>query len=192
MHLIDTKPLSRRLAASLPVLVSLLSACGDAQPGAVVDEPVAVLSTCGGQGMLQAALAGAIEVQLDWPDAALRCDSMPRPDAQGIRMRFSGPVGDEWLDIIIALPELDADEAGADFDSNVTISVAGSARFFSTPNLDTCWTDVAGNQVLADQSGTRRVVGSLSCVGPLGEVNGDGFVDIRSLRFSGIANWGSE
>jgi hypothetical protein len=192
LQLIDKKTDFRSLAATLAILVSPLSACGDAQPEAVIDEPLVVSSTCGGQGGLQATLAGAIKVQLDWPDAALRCESMPRPDAQGIRMKFSGLVGDERLGIIIALPELHADEAGGEFDSNVTISVEGSGRFFSTPDYDTCWADITSNQALADQPGIQGVVGSLSCVGPLGEVNGDGFVDIRNLRFTGIANWSSE
>jgi len=137
-------------------------------------------------------LTGAIDVELDWPDNALRCDSMPRPDAQGVRLRFSGLVGDDRLAIIIALPELQADQANGEFDSNVTISVEGSGRFFSTPNLNTCWTVVAGNEPLADPPGAHSVVGTLSCVGPLGEINGDGFVDIRNLRFSGIANWSSQ
>jgi hypothetical protein len=192
LHLIDTNPSLRSLAATLAIIVSPLSACGEAPPEAVIEEPPAVQSTCGEQGSLQATLAGAIDAQLDWPDDAMRCDSMPRPDAEGIRLRFSGLVGDARLDIIIALPEFHADEAGGEFDSNVTISVEGSGRFFSTPNFDTCWADITSNVPLADQPETHGVVGSLSCVGPLGEVNGDGFVDIRNLRFSGIANWSLE
>lgn len=192
MHLIDAKPSFRHFLAPLIIVVSPLSACGDGQPETVDEPPVIVASTCGERGFLEATLTGAIDARINWPDTALRCDSMPRPDAEGIRLRFSGLVGDERLDIIIALPELHADEAGGEFDSNVTISVEGSGRFFSTPNFDTCWTDVASNEPLDDQSGTHNVVGGLSCVGPLGEINGDSFVDIRSLRFSGIADWNAK
>ena len=191
MQFIDSFPAIRILVATLVIALTPLSACGKAPPEASTDAAAVVTSTCGGRGVVQAMLTGAIDAKLDWPDAALRCDSMPRPDAEGIRLRFSGLVGDERLGIIIALPDLHADSPGGEFDSNVTVSVEGSGRFFSTPNLDTCWTVVASNEPLGDQRGTRNIVGSLSCVGPLGEVNGDGFVDIRNFRFSGIADWSS-
>jgi len=142
--------------------------------------------------MLAGSLSGAIDVELDWPDDGLRCESMPRPDSEGIRLRFSGEVGTERLAIIIALPALDAGATGDGFDSNVTITVEDSGRFFSTPNLDTCWTDVATNEPVSDQAGGFNVVGSLSCVGPLGEINGDAFVDVRDLRFSGVASWSKQ
>lgn len=192
MQFIDSFPAIRILAATVAIASTSLSACGKAPPEASADAPVVVASTCGGRGIVQAMLRGAIDAELDWPDAALRCASMPRPDAEGIRLRFSGLVGDERLGIIIALPDLQADSRGGEYDSNVTVSVEGSGRFFSTPNLDTCWTVVASNEPLADQSGTHAIVGSLSCVGPLGEVNGDGFIDIRHFRFSGIADWSSQ
>jgi hypothetical protein len=33
------------------------------------------------------------------------------------------------------------------------------------------------------------VAGQLTCVGPLGEFNGDAFVELSDLHFSGIAKW---
>jgi hypothetical protein len=192
LHFIDPVPGVRSLVATLAFVLMPLSACSEAPPEQPADAPAVTASTCGGQGVVQATLTGAIEAKLDWPDTALRCESMPRPDAEGIRLRFSGLVGNERLDIIIAMPELNADSPGGEFDSNVTVSVEGSGRFFSTPNLDTCWTVVAGNEPLVRQPGTHMIIGSLSCVGPLGEVNGDGFVDIPNFRFSGIANWSAE
>ena len=90
------------------------------------------------------------------------------------------------------MPALEASATGEEFDSNVTITVEGSGRFFSAPNLDTCWTEVATNEALDDETDVFIVVGSLSCVAPLGEINGDAFVDIRDLRFSGIADWNGQ
>ena len=141
---------------------------------------------------MQGMLSGAINTTLDWPDSALLCESMPRPYGEGVRIRLSGDVAGERLAIIIAMPDLDAGETGPEFDSNITISVEGSGRFFSTPNLDTCWTSVAANMPLEGDAGTHTVIGSLTCVGPLGEINGDGFVDIRNFKFSGIAKWTTE
>ena len=179
--------------ATLLTLIGSLAACeepaSEAPTAAKSTAPPKAESTCGSLGRLAGALSGAINTPLDWSDDDLRCESMPRPDSQGVRLRFSGKISGERLAIIVALPTLEAGATGEAFDSNVTITVEGSGRFFSTPNLDTCWTDVETNELLADQSVLFNVVGSLSCVAPLGEINGDAFVDLRDLRFSGVAAW---
>jgi hypothetical protein len=176
------------------ILVALLLAgCGDSPPppesAEPVPEPTPVVSTCGGEGRLEATLSGALSAELDWADAALRCESMGRPDDEGVRLRFTGDVGDERLVIIVAAPGLDTGATGSGFDAVVTVTVEGSGRFFSTPNLGACWADVTRNDPVDDAPGDHVVAGTLSCVGPLGEVNGEGYVDLREMRFSGIANW---
>ena len=168
-----------------------LSACGEqpAPPAEPASAPPA--STCGGRGYLQAELSGALSASVDWTDAALRCESMLRPDDRGVRLRFSGDVGGERLAIIIAIPDLEAGMAGTDIDAVVTVTVEGSGRFFSTPNLGACWADIDVNEPQPQQPGARIVAGALACVGPLGEFNGDAFVELRNVRFSGIASWGT-
>lgn len=185
MHLNRKKPLTRSFAATLLTLIGSLAACEEPTP----EPPLKAESTCGSSGRLTGSLSGAINTKLDWSDADLRCESMPRPDSQGVRLRFSGEISGERLAIIVALPTLKAGATGEAFDSNVTITVEDSGRFFSTPNVDTCWTDVETNELLADQSVIFNVVGSMSCVAPLGEINGAAFVDLRDLRFSGVAAW---
>ena len=193
MHLIEKKSGFRALVVAVLLTIGPLAACengpAEAVPAALPDKPEQAASTCAGTGVLQAILSGAIVARLDWPDEALRCESMPRPDANGVRLRFSGEVGEERLSIIIALPALSPGETGDEFDSNVTISVEGSGRFFSAPNLNSCWTQIAVNEPLEEGSETYHVLGGLTCMSPLGEINGDGFVDVQLLRFSGIAMW---
>ena len=193
MHQIHKSLGLRGTLATLMVLVGPLAACEKPLPKPPAEaEPVvtpSVESTCGGAGQLTGSLAGALNIDLDWPDSELRCESMPRPDAEGIRLRFSGEISGERLAIIIALPALEAGATGEAFDSNVTVTVEGSGRFFSTPSLDTCWTDITSNEPLTDEADAYSIVGSLSCVSPLGEINGDAFVDILSLRFAGMASW---
>ncbi len=172
----------------------ILAGCAEdaPAPAPAEPEPEPVASTCGDAGYLRGALSGALTAELDWPDAALRCESMRRPDDRGVRLRLSGEVGNERLVFIIAIPELEADETGTEFDSVVTITVDGSGRFFSTANLGACWTDIAQNEPLGSDDGRRIVSGNLTCVGPLGEFNGDAYVDVRDLAFSGIADWSAE
>jgi len=176
-----------RLIAAL----ALLAACQDAPPEPATEPaaPEPEASTCADLGELSGSLSGAINTELDWSDQDLRCESMRRPDDRGVRIRLSGKVAGERLAIIIALPTLEPALTGPEFDSVVTITVDGSGRFFSTPNLGTCWADIETNAPLTGDSALHNVAGSLTCVGPLGEFNGDAFVDIRELRFSSIANW---
>jgi len=48
---------------------------------------------------------------------------------------------------------------------------------------------VTRNTPLDVLSAVHIVAGRLACVAPLGEFNGDAFVEISDLRFSGIAKW---
>ena len=182
-----------RDSAAAGFVALALASCGgdpapaDTTPAAADVAPVA--STCADLGSLRGSLSGAITADVDWGDAALRCESMLRPDDRGVRLRFSGEIGGERLAIIIAMPTLEAGATGAEYDSVVTITVEGSGRFFSTPSLGSCWTDVQTNSPLDDGGGLYNVAGGLSCVVPLGEFNGDAFVDVRELQFSGVADW---
>lgn len=182
-----------RLRDSLALLfvAAALAACNDAaDTDAVADATaVPVASTCGDKGYLRASLTGALTADIDWPDAELRCESMRRPDDRGVRLRLSGDVRGVRLAFIIALPELRPGQTGAGFDSVVTLMFEGSARFFSTPNLGACWADIDTNAPLAEPGGSHVVAGTLDCVGPLGEFNGDAYVDLRDVRFSGIGDW---
>ena len=152
-------------------------------------EPMTVASTCADSGFLRVSLSGALTARTELRDEDLTCESMRRPDDRGVRLRLSTDIDGERLAIIIAMPELDAGETGAGFDSIVTITVDGSGRFFSTANLGACWTDVAGNEPLDGAGGAHVISGAVSCVGPLGEFNGDAYVDVQELVFSGIADW---
>ena len=193
MHFDSNKTRLRLTVTGLLLLLGPFAACQDAPSEAHDDAAPAtdatIEPTCGGLGVLQGTLSGAINARLDWPDDALRCESMPRPDAEGVRLRLSGDVAGERVAIIIAMPGLEPGATRTELSSNVTITVEGSGRFFSTPNLETCWTDVVKNEPLQDMPDMYVVMGDLYCVGPLGEINGDAFVDVRMLRFSSVANW---
>ena len=192
---IKTLHLTKDSLALLFVAI-LVAGCGrPPEPPATVEsapEPEPVVSTCADSGWLRGSLSGAITAEIDWSDAEMHCESMPRPDDRGVRLRLSGDIGDERLAVIIAMPELVAGATGPEFDAVVTITVDGSGRFFSTPNLGSCWADVQTNVPLEDGSGLYNLAGELSCVAPLGEFNGSAFVDVQSLAFSGMAKWSEQ
>ena len=176
---------------SLLFVAIILAGCG--LDGAQSPDPPAEAkaSSCGSAGYLEGRLSGALTADIAWQDHEMTCESMPRPDDKGVRLRFSGDISGERLAIIIAVPGLEAGMTGPDIDAIVTITVEGSGRFFSTSSLGACWVDVSLNAPAEEPAGTHIVAGRVACVAPLGEFNGDAFVELRDMRFSGIAEWGN-
>ena len=173
------------------LLLAPLCACrptADAEP-APVSIPVLEAPSCGENGALTGSLVGGIDTTISWAAHEMICESMPRPNGQGVRLRLAGDVGDERLAFIIAMPALAAGASGVEVPSNVTATVEGSGRFFSTPGLESCWTEVGAQTALPDRDGSYAVDGKLFCIAPLGEINGDAAVTIPELSFSTIINW---
>lgn len=145
--------------------------------------------SCGAAGRLTASFVGTVQADVNWINTQMTCESMPRPDGAGMRLRFSGEVKGERLAIIVAIPELTSPQAAGEMPSNVTATIEGSGRFFSTPDLDTCWTDILTQRAAGDLGGFHMVEGTLSCIAPLSELNGDGAVMIAEMSFNGIVDW---
>lgn len=180
----------RRFARILPAawLLTLapLAAC---EPTAVELPAPVVENTCGENSHLEGALYGGIETNLSWSGSEMACESMSRPNDEGIRLRISGDVLGERLAFIIAMPELRPGQQRVESPSNVTVTVEGSGRFFSTPDLDTCWTEVDSQTAISDADGEYALSGILFCIAPLGELNGDAAITIPALSFSAVARW---
>jgi len=149
-------------------------------------------SDCGEDGRLHGQLYGAVRVDLDWLAREISCEGMPRPHGEGARLRFSGSAGDARtpLAIIIAMPSLERGAPMTGVPSNVTIIEEGRGRFFSTTDLDTCWTDVAAQSPI-DDGDLYRIEGVLYCISPLVEVGGGAGVSIDELSFVGRLGWES-
>lgn len=154
--------------------------------------PSAYASGCSTETRLAGNLYGAIELALDWSDEEIECDSMGRPGGAGIRLRFSGPVGDSGnrLTVIIAIPELNAAESRQELATNLTMIEDRAGRFFSSKGLDSCWADVR-QQLLpqTEAAPAYRVSGTVYCINPLAQVNGNSSIRLDELVFSAAANW---
>lgn len=173
------------------LIIAALSACEpvpDEQPE-VADVPVVAEPSCGPGGRLTTELFGSIAKYIDWASDEVECQSMLRPEGKGVRLRFTGNAANNRLAIILALPELQRGSTGAESPTVVTLTVEGSGRFFSTPSLDACWSDIS-NQDPVEPGGDRYdVSGTLYCVTPLGEINGNAAISIPKLEFRGILDW---
>lgn len=173
------------------ILLTVLGACERAKESDIEpQEPeVATASSCGSKGHLSTQLYGSIERRISWSSEELACESMLRPEGEGVRLRFTGNAADSQLAIILALPSLERGSIQQESPTVVTLIVEGSGRFFSTHNLGSCWSDIA-SQDLIDGDGDRYdISGTLYCVAPLGEINGDAAISIPELEFRAIVDW---
>ena len=151
-------------------------------------------SGCEEGSELHTELYGALAGEIEWTLDEMQCQGMPRPDGAGARLRFAGHAGENARPIafIIGLPGLERDAGGVELPSNVTVIDEQSARFFSTPGLDSCWTDVAAQWSVDDDNDRYRIDGVLYCISPLPEVNGEASLSVPELRFSGILDWSAK
>jgi hypothetical protein len=179
----------RRNCAILAILLSAAACKPAAESGAIAASGESTAHRCGDEGFLVAEIYGAISLSLDWSGANLTCEGMPRPEGQGARLRFAGSVDERPIAIIVAMPELTPESAGAELASNVTLIEEGSGRFYSTADLDVCLTQIDAMEALDDGANHYSVTGSVYCVSPLAEVNGDSSISVNELGFSGLLDW---
>jgi len=144
---------------------------------------------CGTTGHLSTELYGSIAKQINWAAEDLHCESMMRPNGQGVRLRFKGNAAGSQLAIILAMPELRRGMTAKESPTVVTLTVEGSGRFFSTPTSESCWSDITSQDPVDQGSDQFVVSGTLYCVAPLGEINGDAAISIPKLEFIGIIDW---
>lgn len=172
-----------------------VAACGQVQePAQFLPPPVAAANGCGDGGYLRTTLYGAFEGEIDWSNGELDCEGMPRPDGEGARLRLAGTAagGLHSLAFIIAMPSLERGATASELASNVTLIEEGSGRFFSTPGLESCWTDIGAQTAVEDADNTYSISGTLYCITPLPEVNGDSSVMLRELQFTGLLDWNAK
>lgn len=177
------------------VACAATSACEDVPepaPAVFLPPPASAASGCGDEGYLRGALFGAFEGEIDWSGDDLDCEGMPRPDGAGARLRFVGRDGGQALALIIAMPQLEQGGTATELASNVTMIEEGSGRFFSTPGLESCWTDVDAQIPVEGAAATYSITGTLYCITPLPEVNGDASVSMREIHFGGLLDWSAK
>ena len=165
-------------------------------PGAC-ERPVATQETryaCDAEGRLVVELYGGIRASLDWREAVLACEGMPRPNGQGARLRFAGPLGaaadERSVAFILGIPNLEEGRADVELPTNVTLVEEGTARFFGTQDTRSCWTDIEYQDPVG-MAGARayRISGILYCVSPLAELNGGSSISFSELEFTGRLDW---
>lgn len=171
------------------MILSAAACKPEAESGVAAPSEDAASPGCGDDGFLVAEIYGAISASLNWSGAHLTCEGMPRPDGRGARLRFAGSVDEHEIAIIVAMPELTRESAGGELASNVTLIEEGNGRFYSTADLDVCLTQIDAMEALDNEGNRYSVAGSVYCVSPLVQVNGDSSISVNELSFAGLVDW---
>jgi len=189
--------LARKIASELALLPAIGLAVLVCQTAALATAAAAPAEEaapgCGDGGFLRTQLYGALTATLDWGKHDLECSGMPRPEGRGARLRFAGagPGAGQQVAFIIAIPDLTREALGDEYRSNVTLIEEGAGRFFSTPNLDNCLTNITSLTALDDSGDRFSIGGTLFCVSPLPQINGESSVSFSDVNFSGLIDWSS-
>ena len=202
----DSRPANRfhQIAADTPAarlallgLTAFILAGCNREAADISESTSAAVSTsapsanCLATGEFSGRIVGSLEGQLDWRGSRLSCTGMRRPDGEGARLRFSGPIalpgGARELAVIIALPELKRGETAKETPAKVTMIEEDTGRFFSSGNVEICWSDIERQAPLSGNSYDIR--GIVYCVSPLAELRGTGDVTFTELFFSGRLDW---
>lgn len=173
------------------LVVLLLSACAKNEvstPGH--SEESATKCQIDAPTVLQGDFYGAIQRQISGNPYNTECEGMPRPGANGVRLRFSHVATDQpsRLTLIIGIDELPRLGVGESLRTTLTIIDEENSRFFSSGDRDNCFSDISAHTAVADSADTI-ISGTLSCTAALPQINAEQSVRLTDLFFSGRVQW---
>jgi hypothetical protein len=182
-------------AASVGIITT---ACSAPDPEAAAPTAAQCLPDAG--GYLRAQLRGAINADLDWRDADIRCEGGPRPDGEGLRVSIAGPLpasagesAGRTLRFVFGIDTAAAVTDGSALATNLTAIVESSAAgtgdpaLFATRGDDKCTVDrLQRRSVDAQASGSDyRVEARGFCLGPATSLDGDTRLHVTTFDFAG-------
>ena len=190
---------SRSRVASAAILALLAGGCGAADhPPA----PVAAAATTAhclpdASGFLRAQLRGALNADLDWSDAQIRCEGGTRPDGAGLRVSIAGPlpqsagaVAGRTLRFVFGIDTAAGTMDGAALATNLTAIIEGAgdadAAIFATQGDGKCTTDRLQRRAAQGPTGAVRVDARGFCLGPASTLNGAERLLVATFDFAAM------
>lgn len=138
-------------------------------------------------GFLKGRLHGALDMQISWNGASMKCEGMLRPAGDGIRLLFAGQdATDADLVVVLGIDTDIENLLGREHAVNVTIIDESEGRFYSSGGNERCWAMIDRVEGLADlQQPAYEVEGDVYCAGGLPSLSDNRSVTLRDVRFSG-------
>lgn len=148
-----------------------------------------------GDGYFRAHVRGALDLDLDWRDAEMKCEGGPRPDDRGMRVSFAGPLQSDGRRVrfVFGLADLGEGVAGRNVPTNLTLIFEGESRLFATRGDDKCTTDTLEQQrvgALGGEVRTWRVTARGFCTEPATTLAQDARIVVTTFDFSGLVRIG--
>lgn len=143
-----------------------------------------------GNGYLRARVGGAMNLDINWPDAQLECEGSARPDGSGIRLSFAGPARSDGrrMRMVFGIGSTTEGQGGHGLPTNVTVIFEGETRLFATRGDDRCTVDELEQQRIGELGGrvrSYRVVGRGFCTEPATDLKGEERIVLSRFDFAG-------
>jgi hypothetical protein len=143
-----------------------------------------------GDGFLRARIRGVLNLDVDWRNAELECEGSARPDGNGIRLSFAGPLRSDGrrLRMVFGVARAAEGAAGNALPTNLTVIFEGEQRLFATRGDDKCTVDKLEQERVGAVGGdvrSYRVVASGFCTEPANTLNDKERIVISSFDFAG-------
>jgi hypothetical protein len=143
-----------------------------------------------GNGFLRARIRGAMNLDVDWRNAELECDGSARPDGNGIRLSFAGPLHSDGrrLRMVFGVSRAAEGEGGSALPTNLTVIFEGEKRLFATRGDDKCTVDKLQQERVGALGGdvrSYRVIASGFCIEPANALNAQERIVVSSFDFAG-------
>lgn len=182
-----------RAALVISAALPLAPALQGATPAAPAN-PLAAAAQGGclpsGNGFLRARIRGELNLDVNWQNAELECDGAARPDGNGIRLSFAGPLRSDGrrMRMVFGVTRATEGVAGSALPTNLTVIFEGEKRLFATRGDDKCTVDKLQQERVESVGGTTRsyrVVGSGFCTEPANTLNDKERIVVSSFDFAG-------
>ncbi len=184
---------ARRRARAIVGAAAMAAAAAVAAADAPISLPSAAINPAGclssGDGYLRAHLAGALNVNLDWPNSGTHCEGEYRDKPPGIRLSFQRTAGTAPdLLLVFGLSGVRAGKPAREIGTNLTVVVQGKSRIYGTLGDNRCTVDSLSQRPLAP-AGFYRVEARGFCTSPAHAIRGDGNVLVSTFEFAGVVNF---
>jgi hypothetical protein len=143
-----------------------------------------------GNGFLRARIRGVLNLDVDWGNADLECEGSARPDGNGIRLSFAGPLRSDGrrLRMVFGVARAAEGAAGNALPTNLTVIFEGEQRLFATRGDDKCTVDKLQQERVGAVGGdvrSYRVLASGFCTEPANTLNDKERIVVSSFDFAG-------
>ena len=148
------------------------------------DSPAATGCLPAGNGYLRARIRGAMNLDVDWRNAELECDGGARPDGNGIRLSFAGPVQADGrrLRMVFGVSKASEGQAGSALPTNLTVIVEDEGQLYTTQGDERCAVEDLVRTPLDGE--LEKVAARGYCLGPASDLAGQMRLLVPTFSFA--------